>query len=54
MGLCEEGLLPAPYAGRRPRYYFEVKTTTLECETRFFMSKAQVKRVSCHPSNGTR
>jgi hypothetical protein len=32
--------------GARIKYYLEVKTTTGECETRFFMSKAQVRRVS--------
>lgn len=29
-----------------PKYLLEVKTTTQECDTRFFMSKSQVQRVS--------
>ena len=31
---------------RVKRYYIEVKTTTGACGTRFFMSKAQYRRVS--------
>jgi len=37
------------WSGKTPTYYLEVKTTTGPCETRFFMSKAQVKRVSARP-----
>lgn len=32
--------------GKTPKYFLEVKTTTQTCDTRFFMSKAQVQRVS--------
>jgi len=31
---------------KTPKYLLEVKTTTQECDTRFFMSKSQVQRVS--------
>lgn len=31
----------------RPEYFIEVKSTTLPCETAFFMSKYQYKRVCC-------
>lgn len=34
------------WTGQRPRYYLEVKTTTGDCDTRFYASKAQYKRVS--------
>ena len=34
---------------KNPRYYIEVKTTTGKCDTPFFMSNAQVKRVSFFP-----
>ncbi len=32
---------------KTPKYLLEVKTTTQDCDTRFFMSKSQVQRVSC-------
>ena len=32
-------------------YFIEVKTTPLTCDTRFFMSKWQYKRVSLSPRN---
>jgi hypothetical protein len=32
-------------SGRRPKYYIEVKATTMCCETPFYMSKAQYARV---------
>ncbi|KAM0261041.1 hypothetical protein ACHAQJ_002480 [Trichoderma viride] len=35
---------------RRPTYYFEVKTTTASCETRFFISKKQYKML--HDNRG--
>lgn len=34
------------WRGKTPKYLLEVKTTTQECDTRFFMSKSQVQRVS--------
>jgi hypothetical protein len=33
------------WAHARPKYFLEVKTTTKECATRFFLSKSQYKRV---------
>jgi len=33
------------WADATPRYYVEVKATTKRCNTRFFMSKGQYKRV---------
>ena len=37
------------WGGKAPKYFLEVKTTTQGWDTRFFMSKAQVKRVSGVP-----
>lgn len=39
-------LMRGDWAGQRPQYFLEVKTTTSSCETPFFMSKAQYRRVS--------
>jgi hypothetical protein len=45
--LIDKGYLPsAVWQNARPLYYLEVKTTTKECNTRFFMSKSQHQRVS--------
>ena len=45
--LIDKGYLPsAVWQNARPFYYLEVKTTTKECNTRFFMSKSQYQRVS--------
>lgn len=38
------------WRGKTPKYLLEVKTTTQECEARFFMSKSQVQRVSLSPT----
>ncbi|KAF2965913.1 hypothetical protein GQX73_g7664 [Xylaria multiplex] len=35
------------WKGQAPTYYIDVKTTMGGCETPFFMSKSQCKRVSC-------
>jgi hypothetical protein len=44
--LIEKGYLARDiWANKRPKYFIEVKTTTMSCETRFFMSKAQYQRV---------
>lgn len=44
--LVENGYLSGEaWARRRPTYLLEVKTTTGPCETPFFMSKHQYKRV---------
>ena len=34
------------WAGRRPKYFIEVKSTTGPCDTPFFMSKNQYQMVS--------
>ncbi|KAH9997392.1 hypothetical protein F4779DRAFT_606565 [Xylariaceae sp. FL0662B] len=39
------------WKGRKPTYYIEVKTTTGPCQTPFYMSKHQYKRM-CDMSNG--
>lgn len=48
--LCEYGYLPndliLEHQGASLNYYLEVKTTTLGCGTRLFVSKAQYQRVS--------
>jgi hypothetical protein len=45
--LREKGYLqPDIWENARPMYYLEVKTTTKDYDTRFFVSKAQYKRVS--------
>ncbi|KAH9904955.1 hypothetical protein F4778DRAFT_52817 [Xylariomycetidae sp. FL2044] len=45
--LIEKGYLSGQaWGGRRPKYFIEVKTTTGPCETPFYMSKGQYKRVS--------
>ena len=45
--LIDKGYLtPEVWRDRRPFYFIEVKSTTGPCNTPFFMSKAQVKRVS--------
>lgn len=36
------------WEGRKPKYFIDVKTTTMPCETRFSMSKVQYQRVSLH------
>lgn len=43
--LVENGYLDNVWIGARPKYYLEVKTTTKECGTRFFVSKSQYQRV---------
>ncbi|KAI1342846.1 hypothetical protein F5Y15DRAFT_412522 [Xylariaceae sp. FL0016] len=44
--LIENGYLPRDvWAGRSPYYFIEVKTTTSTCETPFYMSKAQYRRM---------
>ncbi|KAI0136379.1 ino80 chromatin remodeling complex protein [Xylariales sp. AK1849] len=44
--LIEKGYLARDmWSSRRPKYFIEVKTTTMSCETRFFMSKAQYRRM---------
>ncbi|KAI1487736.1 hypothetical protein F5X96DRAFT_681025 [Biscogniauxia mediterranea] len=51
--LVEKGYL-APrdaWAGKRPEYFIEVKTTTAACDTPFFMSKAQYQRVRDNVAN---
>ena len=35
----------ATWSGQAPRYYLEVKSTREACRTKFFMTKAQHKRV---------
>jgi hypothetical protein len=45
--IIDKGYLSkADYQGRTPMYYIEVKTTTVQCKTPFFVSKGQFKRVS--------
>ena len=34
------------WIGKTPKYFIEVKTTTLSCSTQLYMSKAQYRRVS--------
>lgn len=34
------------WEGKRPEYFIEVKSTTMSCDTPFYMSKAQYRRVS--------
>lgn len=43
--LVENQYLDDIWIGATPKYYLEVKTTTKECETRFFVSKSQYQRV---------
>jgi hypothetical protein len=43
--LVENGYLDDICSGATPKYYLEVKTTTKECGTRFFVSKSQYQRV---------
>ncbi|KAI1633135.1 hypothetical protein F4809DRAFT_624584 [Biscogniauxia mediterranea] len=44
--LVEKGYLARDaWAGKRPDYFIEVKTTTAACDTPFFMSKAQYQRM---------
>jgi hypothetical protein len=43
--LVENGYLERIWIGAKPKYYLEVKTTTKECGTRFFVSKSQYQRV---------
>jgi len=53
--LMENGHLSGEsWAGKTPRYYIEVKTTTLDCATQFFVSGGQYTRVSWLPSQGSR
>jgi hypothetical protein len=48
--LIEKGYLSQEtWADKRPKYFIEVKTTTIHMETQFFMSKSQYQRVSHHP-----
>ena len=43
----EKGYLErSVWADERPEYFIEVKTTNMDCEAPFFMSKAQYHRVS--------
>ena len=45
--LIEKGhLSSAKWAGNRPRYYFEVKSTPRACHEPFYMSGLQYKKVS--------
>lgn len=46
--LIESGYLGESLRSQQATYYIEVKTTTLSCETPFYMSKAQYQRV-CFP-----
>ncbi|KAL4806048.1 hypothetical protein BDV18DRAFT_160118 [Aspergillus unguis] len=43
--LANAGLLGGEMVGANPRYYIEVKTTTGECESAFYMSRAQYRRM---------
>lgn len=44
--LIEKGYLPfGQFSTRRPYYYIEVKTTTGQCQTQFYMSKYQYSRL---------
>lgn len=43
--LVENEYLEQIWMGAKPKYYLEVKTTTKECGTRFFVSKSQYQRV---------
>ncbi|KAF7182145.1 hypothetical protein CNMCM7691_001533 [Aspergillus felis] len=44
--LIDAGYLPhARWHGSNPTYYIEVKTTTAECDSAFFMSKSQYRRM---------
>jgi len=35
----------AVWVNATPKYFLEVKTTTKQCDTRFFLSRSQYKRV---------
>ena len=51
--LVDKGYLARDdWAGRRPKYFIEVKTTTSACDTPFYMSKAQYQRVSFGRNRG--
>jgi hypothetical protein len=44
--LIENGYLDErTWAGARPKYFLEVKTTMKECGARFFVSRSQYQRV---------
>jgi hypothetical protein len=43
--LVENGYLDDIWRDAKPKYYLEVKTTTKQCATRFFVSKSQYQRV---------
>lgn len=43
--LVENEFLDDIWIGTKPKYYLEVKATTKECGTRFFVSKSQYQRV---------
>ena len=43
--LVENEYLERHWMGAKPKYYLEVKATTKECGTRFFVSKSQYQRV---------
>ena len=44
--LISDGYLDGSiWADARPKFFLEVKTTTKECATRFFLSKSQYRRV---------
>jgi hypothetical protein len=47
--LIECGYLDGSWEGCTPNYLLEVKTTTGQCETPFFMSQAQYERVGPKP-----
>jgi hypothetical protein len=48
--LIDKGYLGAEtWAGARPHYFIEVKTTTGSCSTPFFMSRWQYRRVGFIP-----
>lgn len=39
-------LEPERHRGAKPKYFIEVKTTLQKCDTKFYMSKSQYRRVS--------
>lgn len=47
--LIERGYLDRSWGECTPKYLLEVKTTTGPCETAFFMSRSQYRRV-CFPA----
>jgi hypothetical protein len=43
--LIATGFLDDSWTGAKPNYFLEVKSTTSQCETPFYVSKAQYDRV---------